>query len=149
VNPHKYTLEWSVGPLYMVNDQGVTVINGKTQKTPTHLLGRGEDDKEHRDLLKLLRPAFETTLREVCQEVAAMRIAGTLRPFTEGEPIGVLPRRVRIKPPTPARLRREHNQRMQDRQAEMLALRARNDADIEALLRRPAADMPTLTREAP
>jgi hypothetical protein len=149
VSNHRYDLQGDWGPSFSRNSRGIVTVNGQTQKTAVHLMGLGADDKEHQDMSAFFCPLFEATVREVCREVAAMRAAGTLRPFTEGEPVGALPRRVRLKPPTPARLKREHDQRMQDRQREMLALRRRNDANIEALLRRPATDAPTLTREAP
>jgi hypothetical protein len=88
------------------------------------------------DLDNYLNPLFESTIRQIVQEVEEMRLAGTLKPFVEGEHLGKLPRGVRPKKMTAAQARAAHNQRMQQRQEDMLALRKRNDGTIEALLSR-------------
>lgn len=104
----------------------------------------GRQDWEDKTVLGLENPELDPIVREIEREVAADRLAGRLKPFIEGEPIGVLPRRVRVK--SVRRYWNDHDTRMEEKRAEMLALRARNDATIESLLSAPWPGV-TITRK--
>ena len=87
----------------------------------------GQEDQEHQRMQRYFEPSFEDTLREVCHEVFQLRIEKKLRPFVEGEPIGAYKK---IPPPrkyTPKEVVEYRNKRRQWAQAELLALRAKNN----------------------
>lgn len=80
-------------------------------------------------------PLLNNTVRQIAQEVEQMRQAGMLRPFTEGEHVGALPRRVHSKKVTDAQVAKFYKQRKEEQREVMLQLRARNDESIRSLLR--------------
>lgn len=109
-----------------VNNRVIPVDIGKQFATI------GRVDEEHLLLLAHAQPGFEQLLREVSLEVLGMREAGTLPPFWA--PLG----HITPRPPrrySAAEVRAYHNKRMEWARAEMLALRARNDANMRRLLR--------------
>lgn len=123
---------------YHRNKSGRPVIDGRVMPTMSNdnLTKLGTRDLEDAAAQAWQFPPFEALVREVEQEVEAMRHNGLLRPFKEGERIGVLPRRVRSRKLTAKEHEREHNERMQRRQHAMLAQRAKNDEIIASLLGR-------------
>lgn len=118
------------------NQQGLATIGGKTLRTlVTDSNTRpGRDDLEHQTTLDFERPDLEPLVREIMLEIAEERMAGKLRPFVEGEPIGVLPRLVRKRALTDTEVCKARNRRMEDHRREMLALRKSNDEDMRRLL---------------
>lgn len=122
MNEHRYNGGFS--------HQGKPVIKGRVQPTVTT-----DDDHRQSDVdlaeHRFLEPTFDELLNDAVREVEEMRLNGRLRPFVEGEAIGAYREQPKPKPLTPAALRREHNERMQRRQANMLRMRWRNDAFLE------------------
>ena len=98
-----------------------------------HGEARTASDKE---LEHHYNPPLDQEIREIEREVDAMRHAGTLRPFVEGEAIGAFPRRVRSLRLSKEELNTLHNERMQRRQTAMLAHREQNDRVLDSLLGR-------------
>jgi hypothetical protein len=95
----------------------------------------GEDLNEGDNALdNWYNPLLDNTVRQIAQEVAQMRIAGTLTPFIEGQPIGVLPRRIRVRPLTDVQIRKEYNKRKEEERDAMLALRKRNNTTMKSIL---------------
>jgi len=113
-----------------VNHQGKMVVNGRVMPTTTH--ESKPEDEGGEAALQSEQPLVDALVTSIIREVNEMRKAGTLRPFTEGEPIGALPRLVEAAEdavdPKYARARV-----MEDRRREMLALRKSNDADMRRL----------------
>lgn len=132
-------MTWNGGDIKIENNrQGYLKVNGKTV-VPTnidHSQRPGCKDEEDAQLLHLLSPMLDTSVREINQETEALRAVGMLSPFTEGEPIGLLPRGVRSRRATEAQVVKAHNKRKEDQRSDMLKLRANNDATIAYLLRR-------------
>jgi hypothetical protein len=89
----------------------------------------GQNDDEYQRMQRYEQPLLDPLVREIEQEVEQMREAGTLRPFVEGEPIGVIPRLVAPRPRPVV----DKSRRMEEKRAEMLALRRRNDAVMRSL----------------
>lgn len=120
-----------------LNQRGNTTVNGQTiTHNPDaipfgsgHTWGSADLHTENH-----LNPLFEMEVREVAEEVEQMRLAKVLRPFVEGEMIGVLPRRVRKKPLTEKQRRTNHARRMEMQRDEMLLLRSRNNNLMEELV---------------
>jgi len=83
-----------------------------------------------------LAPHLDQTVSEIVREVNQMYHNGTLLPFQEGQHVGVLPRRVRMKGVTPAQLIKAHNERREQQREDMLQLRARNDHTLASRLGR-------------
>lgn len=106
--------------------RGELITDGKVNTTAIDAVS-GENNEEHRILMRFFEPSFEETLDEVCLEVAEMRYSGKLRPFIEGEPIGAYKRIPRPKPPTAAQVRDYHNRSREFARKEMLELRAENN----------------------
>ena len=77
--------------------------------------------------------AVEMAVIEIERETQVLRGLDLLKPFVEGEPIGKYVR-VRRKKPTPQEIAEYHAKRREWRRQEMLALRAKNNADMEAIL---------------
>ena len=117
-----------------VNKQGKLVVNGRIMPTSTHeSRGHSRSEDDYARTLDDQQPDIEPILREIERETIALRYAGKLPPFVERQPIGVIPRRVRVRPPTATQMRKVHNHRMEEQRAEMLSLRRKNDAILEAL----------------
>jgi len=113
-------------PLNISSDGGDTGAKGMTYS--------GETLKPVDNAMdNYLNPLFEAEVRGALQEVEAMRLAGTLMPFREGQHIGMLPRRVPPKKLTKAQYAKLHNERMTREREAMLQLRAKNDAEIALL----------------
>jgi hypothetical protein len=88
---------------------------------------------------QLIKPGSSLMGVSIMQELAEDSAEGRIHPFVEGEPIGRIQEgKLAQKAIEPAgeQATREHNDRMQRRNDEMLALRDRNDRTITALLRR-------------
>lgn len=119
---------------YDVTKAGKPSVYGHVLPTTAndHDMRPGREDAEDLALRTFLNPDFEATLREVCHEVESMRLSGTLRPFVEGEPIGVLPKRKKTKPTKTDP--RAYARKMEEQRAEMLELRRRNDQRIKEVL---------------
>lgn len=115
--------------------QGKTAIKGKTMPTTTTDHQKiGHADEEHGELLNYEHPDTDSVIREIEQETAAMRYAGTLKPFTEGEAIGSIPRKCHARSPQKM-TRQEQHDKHQERQMELRLLRQKNDATIDGLLK--------------
>jgi hypothetical protein len=116
--------------------QGHPVVDNKVLPLDTgqqdNRLGRL--DKEFATMEEWYHPFLETTLHEIGQEIQEMKFNGKLRPFTEGEPIGGLPRRVRQKPMSKAMIHIYHTERMERHRADMLAARKKNDLSMLEVL---------------
>ena len=105
------------------------LVGGQVMKTPlidTALIDSTPEEN-----------TFDQTMHEIAVEVEQLRLAGRLRPFVEGEAIGVLPRRVprgrRIRTYTTSS---DLKARYEKRQRELMELRARNDENIRSILER-------------
>ncbi len=118
------------------NRRGNNVFDGQVLSTPRdgHDYRIGADDEEHQRMLRHFEPSFDTAIRESIAEIAEMRMAGTLRPFVEGEAIGAAPAPKKPKKHTAKELKQYQDQRRQWQREEMLALRRKNDEAIRELL---------------
>jgi hypothetical protein len=124
-----------VNLIFNRNRRGHIVVQGKTDKSlPQEEYGFRELNRRDRDTEDYLSPEFDTTVKEVTREVEQMRAAGKLRPFIEGEAVGVCPPRVRRVKVTRHTVSQEHNRRMEEKRAEMLKLRAKNDKALKEAL---------------
>lgn len=114
--------------------QGGIAVVGQVQKPAVDdIEAAGSSDRVTEEWLV----GMWDSVTEVVREVEAMRLAGRLEPFHEGQKVGVLPRRVaRSRRLTDAQVRAAHNARMEDRRTEMLALRKKNDEDLARLAAR-------------
>ena len=117
---------------HRTNRRGQPLVNNKTEPTRDDFK-LGNDDREHQFMLRYFEPNFEETLREVCLEVAEMRIEKRLRPFVEGEPIGAYKKPPKPKRVTDAQVREYKRKRYEWGQEELRALRAKNDAELKRL----------------
>ncbi len=136
--PHEeHELRSGAGRLtFARNQRGVILVNGKSLRTPTTDSNTkpGTRDREDEILLEYACPLLDTAVREINRETQVLRLLGKLKPFREGEPIGVLPRRVKQKPPTEKQVRAFNHKMFEWRRESMLALRAKNDLIIRELL---------------
>ena len=73
--------------------------------------------------------ALTSVIQSIMVEIAEEREAGVLRPFVEGEPIGMIQKRKPFTSPPETRA-----QRYERKQEEIRALRASNDAAIRRIL---------------
>jgi hypothetical protein len=72
---------------------------------------------------------LDTTVRDIMIEIAEEREHGLVRPFVEGEPIGMIQKPKPFNPPVETRAKRYER-----KQQELRALRASNDAAIRRTL---------------
>ena len=109
------------------------VLKTPKAKNPDNL-GFIEDDRNQIDL--------ERIIAEIFREIQEERMAGVVKPFVEGEPIGACP------PPRPVvvftreQLVAAHNARMERKREALTTLRERNDRTIEELLAWPLRTKP-------
>lgn len=114
--------------------RGLLTVGGKTIKAPTLMENIGRDDPEFQSMAQYLEPGLDMTVREIMHEIEEDRYHRKLKPFVEGEPIGVLPRLVRKPRLTEAQFRKERNKRLDRQQEEMLTLRAKNNRTMKEVL---------------
>jgi hypothetical protein len=72
---------------------------------------------------------IDSTVRDIMVEIAQEREYGLVRPFVEGEPIGMIQKPKPFNPPVETRA-----QRYERKQQELRTLRASNDAAINRIL---------------
>lgn len=78
---------------------------------------------------------LDEVVRDIMHEIAEERAHGKVRPFAEGEPIGIIPRRVDRADVTDADVAEYRARHQEWERGEMLALRRANDRLMGDLLR--------------
>lgn len=94
----------------------------------------GECKRVDKVLDNYYNPLLDTEIREIMHEIAIERAAGVLKPFKEGEAVGVLPRLVRAPKRKESWYTQQRNERKERERDAMLRHRRRNNRTMRSML---------------
>lgn len=77
---------------------------------------------------------IDAPVREIERETQQLRLAGKLKPFVEGEPIGTLPKKAPVKNVSSEEMAAAANKVKEGKRSAMLEHRARNDAAMNKIM---------------